>query len=206
MYGYIYKTTNLINNKIYIGQHKANKFTEEYKGSGIHLKRAFQKDGFENFKVELIEECFDKDNLNEKEVYWIKYYRELLGNENLYNIKNGGQYGHCMKDKHHSEESKLKSSIANKGQKRSKLTRQRLKENHANINGPNNPFFGKKHSEETKKLLAEKCKDNCKGSKWMNKNNKCKLVKQELVEKYLKDNWKFGRITMIGNKYNRNCK
>jgi len=43
MYGYIYKTTNLINNWIYIGQKKKIKFDHNYYGSGIHLKNAINK-------------------------------------------------------------------------------------------------------------------------------------------------------------------
>ena len=53
-YGYIYKTTNLINGKIYIGQHKSNLFDSQYKGSGVILRKAFAKYGKENFKVEII--------------------------------------------------------------------------------------------------------------------------------------------------------
>lgn len=44
MYGYIYKTTNLINNKIYIGQHKHEKFDIKYFGSGYALVNAIKKD------------------------------------------------------------------------------------------------------------------------------------------------------------------
>ena len=40
MYGYIYITTNLINNKIYIGQHKSKNYDKKYLGSGLLLKRA----------------------------------------------------------------------------------------------------------------------------------------------------------------------
>ena len=43
MYGYIYKTTNLVNGKIYIGQHKSNTFDTNYYGSGTILNKAIQK-------------------------------------------------------------------------------------------------------------------------------------------------------------------
>ena len=47
MFGYIYKTTNLINNKIYIGQHKSEKFEpNKYIGSGVVLLKAINKYGF----------------------------------------------------------------------------------------------------------------------------------------------------------------
>lgn len=82
--GYIYKITNQINNKSYIGQtrkyfkerwkqHKSvykNKNDTQY---NYPLYRAFRKYGVENFKFEVLEECsFEK--LDEKEKYWILYY------------------------------------------------------------------------------------------------------------------------------------
>lgn len=57
MYGYIYKTTNLVNNKIYIGQKHSDKFLgNRYLGSGKRLREAVDKYGKECFTVELLEE------------------------------------------------------------------------------------------------------------------------------------------------------
>ena len=50
---YLYKTTNLLNGKIYYGQHKGN-FCDNYLGSGKYIKYAINKYSKENFKVELI--------------------------------------------------------------------------------------------------------------------------------------------------------
>ena len=70
MYGYIYKTTNLINGKIYVGQKMSTVFLkEEYLGSGRYLNNAINKYGRENFKVELIEWCENSEILNEREKY-----------------------------------------------------------------------------------------------------------------------------------------
>ena len=75
MYGYIYITTNLINGKKYIGQHKAKKrLSVVYKGSGILIKKALEKYGSENFTCELIEWCNSKEALNDREIFWIDYY------------------------------------------------------------------------------------------------------------------------------------
>lgn len=49
MYGYVYKTTNLINGRIYIGQHKSNGLDEQYIGSGKILGIALKKYGRRNF-------------------------------------------------------------------------------------------------------------------------------------------------------------
>lgn len=90
-YGYIYKTTNLINGKSYIGQHKSKIFeSTKYIGSGKFLNQAFKKYGKENFKCELLEWCENKDELNEKEKYWIKQYN-AVENSNFYNIAPGGE-------------------------------------------------------------------------------------------------------------------
>ena len=70
MYGYIYKTINLINNKMYIGKHRATIFEpNRYIGSGPILMKAIKKYGKENFKCELIEWCETKQQLDEREQY-----------------------------------------------------------------------------------------------------------------------------------------
>jgi len=90
MYGYIYKTTNILNGTIYIGKKKGN-FDETYKGSGRYLRNALSKYGSENFSVEVIEYCEDLPRQNEREVYWIGYYSGL--GVKMYNISRGGDGG-----------------------------------------------------------------------------------------------------------------
>ena len=75
--GYIYKITNLLNGDFYIGQtittlqHRFNQHkTASSSRSNMHIARAIQKYGKENFKIELIEEC-DNSLLNKREDYWI---------------------------------------------------------------------------------------------------------------------------------------
>ena len=120
MYGYIYKGTNLINNKIYIGQHKSDGFDPKYYGSGKLWKRAYNKYGLNNIKIELIEECNSREELNTREAFWIKTYNSqdkligynILGNDmspHAANGKNNGMYG-----KKHSEETRKKLSEAAK--------------------------------------------------------------------------------------------
>ena len=89
MYGYIYITTNLINNKKYIGKHKCSYHDLNYFGSGKIIKEAINKYGKNNFKNEIIEWCDSLDKLNEREKYWIAYYNAK--NDDLYyNISPGG--------------------------------------------------------------------------------------------------------------------
>lgn len=86
----IYKITNLINNKIYIGQSKQIEVRwQQHKTSNKHyaIYNAFKKYGIDNFKFEIIEEC-PEDILNEREKYWIKFYNSL--SPNGYNMTLGG--------------------------------------------------------------------------------------------------------------------
>lgn len=90
MIGYIYKTTNTINNKIYIGQHKSKKKDNFYLGSGKIIKQAILKYGKDNFTNDILEWCDTQEDLDEKEKYYIKLYKEE--GYYLYNISDGG-YG-----------------------------------------------------------------------------------------------------------------
>lgn len=85
---YIYKITNKLNGKFYIGQHKTvkNEPFDRYWGSGKLIKEAINKYGKENFTKEIIEEC-TKENINEREIYWID---KLNAREGNYNISIGG--------------------------------------------------------------------------------------------------------------------
>ena len=147
MYGYIYKTTNLINGKIYIGK-KKGEFNNNYKGSGKYLKNALKKYGTENFFVEPIEFCETLEIQNEREKYWIKYHRDK--DFAMYNIASGGDGGDlvtCLPEEDYRKFSQLMSElnkqgiIGNKGK--------HLSESHRRKIGEGNK--GKIHSEEWKR-------------------------------------------------------
>lgn len=83
----IYKTTNLLNGKIYIGQDTKN--DPNYIGSGKIIKEAIRKYGKSNFSKEILEKCDSIESLNEREIYWISFY-DSTNNEIGYNILKGG--------------------------------------------------------------------------------------------------------------------
>lgn len=89
MYGYVYITTNLINGKKYIGQHRSDKFDATYKGSGVLLVKAFEKYGFENFETEILEWYDSPEELNKGEIKYIAKYSADI-DESFYNITRGG--------------------------------------------------------------------------------------------------------------------
>ena len=126
----IYKITNLVNNKIYIGcasniRTRKNGHLYDLR-KGIHknnyLQKAWNKYGELNFKFEVVELC-DTDLLHEKEHFWVDYY-SCLDREIGYNLKPTDPDGSSM----HSEETKEKLRQANKGKKPSALCIQKLKE------------------------------------------------------------------------------
>ena len=87
----IYKTTNLINNKIYIGAHKTKNKDDKYMGSGVAISKAFEKYGKENFKKEILH------LLNSEEEMYLKE-KEIVNEEFIklntnYNLKLGGDGG-----------------------------------------------------------------------------------------------------------------
>lgn len=94
----IYKFVNKINNKVYVGQskqleirylqHKKYYDNKKYETYNTKFYRALRKYGFDNFDYEILEKGnFTKEQLNEKEIYWIK---KLDSIENGYNILEGG--------------------------------------------------------------------------------------------------------------------
>ena len=159
---FIYKTTNTINNKIYIGYHTKDK--SNYLGSGSALEKAIKKYGRENFTREIIDTAETYEELCKKEIYWIAFYRKLKCS--MYNIADGGKGGGylhnhpnkkeiCKKIGKNSikltgrkltSEHKLNISKNQTGRIVSKETRKKL--SIANI-GNKNPMFGKIVSKET---------------------------------------------------------
>lgn len=93
----IYKITNNINGKIYIGQshyiearwesHKRNAFYKNSSSYDFALYRAMRKYGIENFSFEIIEEC-QSEELNKREKYWIDFYNSY---KQGYNMTLGGE-------------------------------------------------------------------------------------------------------------------
>ena len=90
MYGYVYKTTNLINGKCYIDKHKSEKFDVNYYGSGKYFTRALNKYGKDNFKVEILESCDNEKELNECEKKHIQQV-DAVNSKMFYNIAFGGE-------------------------------------------------------------------------------------------------------------------
>lgn len=141
---YIYKITNLINGKIYVGksEREDSYHRKNYFGSGVVIRLAIKKYGKENFKKEFLEENVDLAKIDEREQFWISKLDAM--NESIgYNRAYGGEGG-CTKEAaakglqtrrqngyfHHSEETRYKISIASKGKKKSAIHKQHLSDHH----------------------------------------------------------------------------
>lgn len=124
-YGYIYKITNQINGKIYIGQ-TINHFDRRYRSGNVgkythneHLKNSIEKYGVENFLIEKeFDIAYDQKELNDKEDLYIRKYN-CLDNRYGYNKKEAGSNGKP------TEETRKKQSEAHKGIKLSEETRKK---------------------------------------------------------------------------------
>lgn len=149
----IYKATNTINGKCYIGfdsnwPFRLNNHKKTPNKTKFH--NAIRKHGWESFEWEILYQSMDGHHcLKEMESYFIREYNSF---NNGYNMTLGGEGTIGYK---HTTETKKKISKF----------------------GSENPFYGKHHSNETKKILKEKSKTNFKGKqhtlkyKEMMKNN-----------------------------------
>jgi hypothetical protein len=87
MFYTIYKTTNLLNGKYYIGAHKTTNLEDSYLGSGVALKRAVAKYGEQNFKKEILFIFDNAVDMYNKESELVEV------SDKTYNMMEGGKGG-----------------------------------------------------------------------------------------------------------------
>jgi group I intron endonuclease len=199
----IYCFENILNNKKYIGQAqnlrvRTNQHKRHLKNGTDHctlLQKAWKKYGSENFIIYVVEEC-DIDQLNEKEVYWIKELHSHCS-ENGYNLSWGGDSS--LRGFHHSEETKKKMSESAKNQPpRSEEYRKNLSEGHK----------GYVPSEETRKKLSEigkKRKNSEETRKKISESNKGR-IKSDEEKKKISESKKGKPGTFKGKKHTEESK
>ena len=144
---YIYKITNKINSKCYIGQTTRSvkvrwlEHTKYHLTARSHCRKlanALRKYGIDEFIVEVIDTAISVEELNDKEVYWVQFYDSI---NNGYNLVVGGD------NKLISDETRQKLSESGKGRVQSLETREKIA---SAQRGNKNHNFGKKASRETK--------------------------------------------------------
>jgi len=191
----IYKITNKINNKIYIGKDTTN--NPDYFGSGCLIVKSIEKNGVENFTKEIIEICDSNETLCDREKYWIEFFNS----NNLeigYNISGGGDGGDTFTNNPNIDNIKKKISNTMKGRTFSEEHRNNLSKNHMSTKYKK----GKTYEEIYGKERAEEYKNKLKLSR-----QKYKTEKERLGEKYdqvisiLKEKFKGDKNPMKKNKY-----
>lgn len=88
---FVYKTTNLINGKIYIGKHITKRLNDRYVGSGKLLKRAINKYGREHFEFQILEWFEDELSMNNREAELVT--EDFCLRDDTYNLCVGGKGG-----------------------------------------------------------------------------------------------------------------
>jgi hypothetical protein len=154
----IYKITNQVDGKIYIGSHKTKDLNDSYMGSGKYLKYAQEKYGIENFEKEILFAFETPEEMYLKEAELVN--EEFIATENTYNLKVGGfggwDYLNSSKKNLYGSNGKLGYGGENleKGRDRVRTLEEfdkiskTLKEGYSS-GRITPPFLGKRHTEET---------------------------------------------------------
>lgn len=206
----IYKTTNKLNGKEYIGKHITKNKEDGYIGSGRLLKEDVELLGEENFFTEILHECPNEVVMNELERLYVT--PQYVANTETYNLCVGGKGGFSYINQaglnnknHHTPEVLYKKSKTFKKRWEenyddwSKITSENFKKAHKEGVIPYDNFKGKTHSDETKRKMSETSKGMGAGEKnsqygtvWI--NNGVVERKIRLGEDVMWLGWHFGRL------------
>ncbi len=210
MHYIVYKTTNQVNGKFYIGTHKTVDLNDDYLGSGKYLKYAIKKYGVDNFKKEILFVFDNPEAMFAKEAEIVT--EEFLSENNTYNLKKGGEGGFDFlnsekyKNPTHEKEhymmmTERRKKIFPNGVFFNRTHNQKAKKKISNAKKGQQSFLGKSHSEETKKIIGQKNSKHQIGSKnsqygtcWITDG---RFNKKISINDKLPDGWKRGRVIKI---------
>jgi len=184
MSGIIYLVRNVVNHRVYVGQTtrtlSARSFEHNYDmqhASSTRFHRALRKYGPDSFDWQIIDEAETEQELNEKEKYWIQFYKSF-DPAHGYNLTLGGEGGAktqevrdklsaALKGKPLPLETRMKMSATRKGRKLSEETKQKISKAYHTKHSDEyrqkmslklkaQPLFkGKHHSLETRRKMSE---------------------------------------------------
>lgn len=208
MFYTIYKITNKINNKVYIGKHKTNDLNDGYMGSGKLIRRAIEKHGVNNFSKEILFIFNNEEDMNRKE-------KELVVvSEETYNLCEGGHGGFSYINR---TKANLYGSNGNLGHGGENLIHDKtywlrkdkdfyIKLSRSGFiarkkNNPKGTFFNRKHSEFSKQKIKlslagkQSAEKNSQfGTCWITNGQESKKIKKEELDNWLKLGYSKGRI------------
>lgn len=190
----IYRVTNLVNGRHYIGKHQTKDLSDDYMGSGKLIRAAIKKYGRENFKKEILFVFKTEQEMNAKEAELVT--EELIASGSVYNLCPGGQGGWGYLN------NSGKSNIGWKTNHQGNEYQRR-----GGINGWRNPiikeyahlgFAGKSHTDEWKENHSLFMKEKQKGSKnsqfgtmWITNGTENRKIKKDLDS--IPEGWYKGR-------------
>lgn len=213
MHYLIYKITNKLDNKFYVGKHKTKNKNDDYFGSGLLLERAVEKHGKENFVKEVVMELSTEEEMNQKEADIVD--EDFVARDDTYNIMLGGCGGfdyindnklnktpeaidaHKRNVDNTNSNKRKKWLLENDEEYRKEVSKKRSNIMKHYLAGNKNPFLGKTHSEDTRKKMSDAKRGMFDGDKnpafgkhWITNGVESKLVKKEKIP----DGWRNGRI------------
>ena len=218
---YIYKTTNLLNGKYYIGMHSTDNIDDGYLGSGKRLRYSINKHGEDNHKREILEFVNSREELKKREEEIVNL--DEIAKVECMNLRVGGQGGFTREMQILGALATNKKQWGEDREVNVKLMSARMKKlwecgilSGENWKGDSNPMFGKKHSDESKKKMsvAKRGKGHGKGPKnsqfgtcWITRDGENKKIKKVVLDQFIKDGWLRGRniqkqIKKNGIRYN----
>ena len=162
VYYIIYQTTNLVNQKIYVGKHVTKNLQDGYLGLGKLLHQAILKYGIEHFHREILMECSSLEELNQAESQIVT--PEFVAREDTYNMALGGHGGWYHVNSSDHPNNKFR------GRRHSDTTKEKISQKLSGRPGQTNPISddgrrrigdasrkrltGVKRSEETKRKIS----------------------------------------------------
>ncbi len=206
-YHFIYKTTNLLSGKYYIGMHSTNSLEDGYLGSGKRLRYSINKYGVESHVREILEFVESREELKKREKEIVTLNE--IAKEECMNLTVGGEGGFTPEQQRlNAEKSNAKQKILRETdpewvEKKSKALSEGNKK--AYDEGRREKYYfhdwnGKSHSDETKKKIGEKNSENQKGKGnsqygtcWITRDGENKKIKKDELDEFIQQGWKKGR-------------
>jgi hypothetical protein len=208
---FIYKTTNLLSGKYYIGMHSTDDLEDGYLGSGKRLRYSINKYGVENHGREILEFFDSREELKRREKEVVSL--DEIAKEDCLNLMVGGKGGFISDEQQRNRSLSANRALNLKLENDNEFREIWIKKMRSGIQKAmdegrmktwkeNYDWNGKKHSEETKiKMRKSKIgtgvgKNNSQfGTCWITKGGENKKIKKQELETYTQQGWEKGRKT-----------
>ncbi len=207
----VYKTTNLVNGKFYIGVHKTKNPDDGYLGSGKYIKAAIAKHGESKFKKEILFSYSDADPAFEKEAELVGVYRD---DRLCMNLREGGSGGFDYVNRNNLHSTKegrerLKQILRDDPEFLKRAVKKRdtpewrkvIRDGVLNSGTLGKAWLGRKHLSRTKQKMSETAKRQNRtgernpqyGTLWIKRDEQERKIKAAELDGYLTDGWQRGR-------------